>query len=981
MAENRTKRNYFTRSLGENSKIDERFRDIMYDTFDGLYNAMGKKNFLRWINTRKMSERIKTLIVEEFTEEDLKRYPNYAGYYTTGTNRERLRAGHINTSVASHETLHFLTDGVFVGKNFPAFINEGLTEYLNREFAKTNTNNPNIRYTYSQNVDFVEFLHDIIGDSLIKAYLTGISKAFSTEFSTYITADGRQDTMALDRFYESLNKVHYVLHPNKNPQTAEEREESEKNKRDVIENCYPKIRESVVHIASNAIRKKAHDLGYYEDGKFNVAEVVEDINLLIRKTDELLKKNAILGLSHSSKESLELYEGIFKNSLVAVLQESHIPNDRIEDIVSKSIRNGSITVQGNVNSMQYPIIKRDALYKEIHAFDVENPVKGLINKRLGNKENYMDGRRFNITSFLMDASLVLDKMNLQPDLRQAFLDSAILRCLPQEVNHELVKTMIDKYGKLYVALYQKQQDNKRDVVDSKFVKISDTKFIEKRDSKIFFLDYDEKTGTFSEREVFGEYYDQIMRFSDKTVDKFGGTVKRKTYIDRNTQGASKVYSVMFNEDFSTVTVGGKLCEVMSSPEKLGDSFLIDEAMRPIRDGISKNRYVSILKDGEEPVEDLMYTLVTPDTRSRVINYGLFLKELRGCVDSVPKELRRNLERREIGSLIFSTYLIKPENIEEIQDYICGLSSNTITADKVLNQLYDFTESLNQARRSYVEQESKYTMVCFKNEDAKKRWVESLKSKEERRERTEFFQNIDAFVITDSMECIVESLEVRTDKEHYSTIDGIKYPQDKRVEYRTAIASKVDYDSFCDKLKATASSIDEEKRDRFIKKVIEESVAVWYGSGGGYTNEDKITDERIDLSDEVVEILSSRIIGNSDVDMTRVSEIEKRLLELSKEEETICLGILEERKPEGFENETLERDYQTIKSINEMETIPEETKTQIIQDLKSRSKMDLDKKRRMDSFAKLALSGEHTPNSEDVKRASRFINFYKDFDRE
>ena len=542
MAENRISRNYFTRALDENQKIDERFRNLMHDTFDGLYSAMGKKNFLRWLNTRKISDRIKELVVEEFTKEDLEKHPNWAGYYTTGTNRERLKEGAINQNVASHETLHFFTDGHFIGKTFPTFINEGLTEYLNREFEKLNTSNENVRYTYSQNVDFVEFLHNIMGDSLIKAYLTGSSKAFSEEFSTYITEDGTINTMALDRFYDSLNRAHDVLHPHNNPKTVEEQEKSEASKRDVIENHYPEIRKSVGYIVSNAIRKKAHDLEYYKDGKFNIEDAISDINELTKRTMDLLGKNGTFGISRfSSRENLELNENILKNALTAVLQESHIPNDKIEDIINNSIVNGSITVQGNVMSTRYPIVNRKTLLDAINTLSGENLVKDLIDKRLGNKEAYMNNRQFNITSFLMDASLVLDKMDVDEDLRQVFLDSAILRYLPQDVNRDLVKTMIDKHSKLYVALYQKQQDNKRNVVDSKFVKISDTKFIEKRDNKIFFLDYDEKTGAFSEQEMMSDYADQRMRFSKEVIDKFGGTVKRKTYIDRKTRWSK--YSV------------------------------------------------------------------------------------------------------------------------------------------------------------------------------------------------------------------------------------------------------------------------------------------------------------------------------------------------------------------------------------------------------------------------------------------------------
>lgn len=188
-------------------------------------------------------------------------------------------------------------------------------------------------------------------------------------------------------------------------------------------------------------------------------------------------------------------------------------------------------------------------------------------------------------------------------------------------------------------------------------------------------------------------------------------------------------------------------------------------MKPVLEGIKNNRYVSILDDGEEPSKDVSYTWIVPDTRSRVINYSLFLEELRNSATSIPKELGRNIEKVAISSLISRTYLIKPENMEELQNYISGLSFKTITDDKVANKLYSFTESLNQSRRSYVEQESQYTGVCFSSEDARKRWTESLKAKEKRKKMAEFYQDVNAFVVTDSMACITEPLEVKTDEEH------------------------------------------------------------------------------------------------------------------------------------------------------------------------------------------------------------------------
>ena len=54
---------------------------------------------------------------------------------------------------------------------------------------------------------------------------------------------------------------------------------------------------------------------------------------------------------------------------------------------------------------------------------------------------------------------------------------------------------------------------------------------------------------------------------------------------------------------------------------------------------------------------------------------------------------------------------------------------------------------------------------------------------------------------------------------------------------------------------------------------------------------------------------------------------------------------------------------------------------LLQDLKDRSKSNLYSKRKMEAFAKLALSGEHTPSPEDVRKASKVIDFYKGIGRE
>lgn len=974
--------NYFANAFDENQGIAERFRNIMHDTFDILYSSLGSKNLLRWINERNISNRIKEIAVEEFTKEDLKKKPNTLGYYTLGTNRIRLRDKN-NKHTLVHETLHFLTDDRFSGKAFPTFIDEGLTEYLNREFEKLNTGNKEVKYSYPQNVDFVEFLHGVIGDSLIKAYLTGTSQEFAEEFSTYVTKDGSASIKALEVLYNTLNEVHSIKYDD----SIVKSENFKERKKYVIENDYPKIREFAGNIVANAIRKKAHDLEYYKDGKLDVDAVVNDIEQLTKKTIRLLEKNEAFGLLRDTptKEKLELEESIYKNALTAVLQESHISNHEIKDIINKSFENGSLGNEDKIVYYKHPKMNNGGkLSKEISVHSGENPVRDLIAKRLGNKEAYINNGQFNITSFLMDASLVLDKMEIKDDLKPFVLDSIILRYLPQDINHDLVKTMIDKYGKLYVALYQKQQWNKRNVIDSKFVKISDTKFIEKRDNKFYFLDYDEKTGKISEHEMQGTHADRRKMFSKETIDQFGGSVMRITYTDENVKDSAKQdYYVMVNENFSIVTVNRKLYRVMTSPEKLGDSFLIDEVMKPVLDGVNNGKYVTILNDGEAPLEGVLYknNNIPPDTRSRVINYGLFLKELQEAQVIIPNELQKDIKKTAISDLISRTYLVNPENMKELQDYISGLSLKSLTDDEVAKQLYNFTEILNQSRRKYVKEKSKYKARGFKSEETKRIYRENLaysqKFKDIEKKAEKFNQCLHGFVFNDSKACIVQPLKVRRADEHYSEMEGIEY--DEYVYYETPAASKVDYDTFCNKVKEALADIDEDSRNSFIENVVYDSVRMWYGMIYNYCD---LFPKIGELSGELRGILIDRIKGNGKIDdMTKAKKIENEILENFKQAETYYNAVLEKREPLSFENEIVERDYQNIKAIHEMEGISEEAKAQIIKELKANSKKTLDKKRTMDAFVRLALSGEHTPDNDDVWQATRFIDFYKDVEKD
>lgn len=52
------------RSLDENIGIAKEFEELTRDCFERIFDMLGKRNFERWIDKRKLAPRIKTLIIE-----------------------------------------------------------------------------------------------------------------------------------------------------------------------------------------------------------------------------------------------------------------------------------------------------------------------------------------------------------------------------------------------------------------------------------------------------------------------------------------------------------------------------------------------------------------------------------------------------------------------------------------------------------------------------------------------------------------------------------------------------------------------------------------------------------------------------------------------------------------------------------------------------------------------------------------------------
>ena len=163
------KNNPLLKAFENNKNIEDELDTLMILTLSGIYYGLGEKNFYRWVNRARISEGLKKAIVKYFSEKEREENPNTSGFYVVGKNEIRLDTKNENT--LRHELLHLLTDFMRYNGKYATFLNEGFTEYLNREIEKIVLGQENVKYTYSINVNLVEFLHRVMGDGIIKSYL------------------------------------------------------------------------------------------------------------------------------------------------------------------------------------------------------------------------------------------------------------------------------------------------------------------------------------------------------------------------------------------------------------------------------------------------------------------------------------------------------------------------------------------------------------------------------------------------------------------------------------------------------------------------------------------------------------------------------------------------------------------------------------------------------------------------------------------
>lgn len=154
--------------------------------------------------------------------------------------------------------------------------------------------------------------------------------------------------------------------------------------------------------------------------------------------------------------------------------------------------------------------------------------------------------------------------------------------------------------------------------------------------------------------------------------------------------------------------------------------------------------------------------------------------------------------------------------------------------------------------------------------------------------------------------------------------------------------------------------------------------MWYGDSFSYKNivPNQIVERKTELVDGLIDIFNRYANGDEAVDISQTENIEKELIDLSKEIHDL---IVQKRRTnvKEFESYSAEVTYNTVNAIIENHNLSDEQKRLLVTTLVKNSNEVHKKDQQMKAFIRLALAGDNIPTERDIKKATDLLDLYKD----
>lgn len=685
------------RVFESNEKISPEFKEIARACFGRIFYMLGEKNFKRWIDMKQLNKQLKELVIESMSKEEIENNPTIMGFYRPRKNKIKLSPNYSKEELEDinvHETMHLITD---YKSSFCTFLDEGLTEYLKGMAANKSD-------SYIPNVNSVNFLHEVFGDSLIKSYLIG-KEGFDNQMLNLINYVGKSNISEIKEFYSNLNAFHeYYSSKIENaafarsvatPEVTDRVEKKLANDKQKYEQVKPKILSMYQKIVVGRITEMTRNMQFYKNGtELDLESASQKILELVRKANmqdfEIDTETLVEWRNKTSKLAAEQ---VLENTHLLASYEGEKREARKQELIDKMAPKATAKSQSKIELGIIKIKNADILPEEN-----SNIVSKLFEKRLSSD--------MNITQYIETISQIAVTMNISDEELDNLLNKYNIEYFGELGNfkkiNEAIKNTVPKIQKLN----ELQQQRKKDTITSEYKQIDEGKFIEKRDNQIFLVELSEN----------GEFSEQEAKLSKETFFLNDG---RRTEVDFS-KGLSNL-SVKINGN--SVKIGKTL-----SLQDIKEMEIADTFSKEIEKNIKQGKYTKILDDADNPYEikGIKYS-VDIDKRSREIEYDQFISDLNSILKLIPKSQIQDVIESKSEMLLDQAFRIPKElqpdgtkkRSEDVENEYKRFSEAIVksvgkdTIGKIeLGRIKHTSEILSNERKEVVEKNSKTAVVIF-----------------------------------------------------------------------------------------------------------------------------------------------------------------------------------------------------------------------------------------------------------------------------
>ena len=687
---------------------NEKLSRLMHEAWDLNFQFWGKENFREWINNSKFPNRIKNIAISEFIGKESEE-EDFLFEIDDLLRKNKILNVHIN------ETNYYVGNK---NKNkFVDFIDTGLNTYLDIS-EKQNK----LIKNYSL-VQFVKLLNVVLGDLLIKAYLSSDTnnEKLINKLSELISTTGRVNSLTLKNFYNDLDIAYKYFCT------------SEKILKKDLKKVHTNLQKTIQNMVVNYIGEKVDNLEYYNEEKIDFNKVSDDVKYLV----ELAKDANILKLDF---ENVSFENEIYERVLTKVIEGSHlvVEEENKKQYVEDTIKRIFCEAEYEENKFGKKI-KTDAYLIADKAGRSLNKEKNVAFKlaeiQLSNNVKTINNNVFNIAEFIGKIANLKEKINISKLELDNILGNYLLKNCASGTDIKIIEDIIKNKLVVILNLDKLEKQQQYNSLNSKFIKIDAGKFVEKRDGQYYYIDITQK-GQVREKKLISDTNSNVLNYiklKDIKLFKNGVTIYKVQSDNIKIVTDLQMDMVISINKNNTVK---KSNYILNSISELKDEVIFDAIQEKMN---IKN--FCIIKD-----------------TNKEINYSKFNIFLKSILDIVPDNKKDRFVNEIVDKLLNEAFEIEKEDdidtFVDIENNVKLLlkENQNKKIEKVYNDLDNLTKKLNILQNNKDNKNYKYAFWGYKVYEGKKKYnlnIEKLKEKQLEEDKNKLINEIDKYIIDET----------------------------------------------------------------------------------------------------------------------------------------------------------------------------------------------------------------------------------------